>query len=208
MNDFGLTPEEKLLRLIKGDKPKKDVMRQNDNPAHDNINRKNYLYNNIGKAYKHLTLKAIENIIITTLILSLVYLIICYFYPYYSSKEIKLEKFALNNGNLLAEEKSQIVLEEKTLDSYLKTANRDEVFKQGSFNSSNLALAVATDIAKDLVLVGIISGASPQAVIEDKKAGKTYYVAKGQFIGQYLLEDILEGKIILKSNGQSFELTI
>ena len=63
-----------------------------------------------------------------------------------------------------------------------------------------------TDLVKQLNLVGIIAGENPQAVIEDKNTQKTYYLNKGQFLGEIQLEDILEGKIIINHKGQRFEL--
>lgn len=68
--------------------------------------------------------------------------------------------------------------------------------------------ALDVDITKVINLVGIISGANPQAVIEDKKTQKTYYVSQGQWIGEFQLEEILEGKIVLNQNGQRFELSL
>jgi type II secretory pathway component PulC len=67
---------------------------------------------------------------------------------------------------------------------------------------------VGTELMKEINLLGVISGANPQAVIEDKKSGKTYYVTEGQMIGDFQVEEIGYGKIILNYNGQKFELNI
>ena len=72
--------------------------------------------------------------------------------------------------------------------------------------TSQPAIAANVDLLKDITLVGIITGANPQAVIEDKKSLKNYYVTKGQFIGQMQVEDIQEGKIIINYKGQKYEL--
>jgi len=206
MDNTSLSPEEKLLRLIKGDKIKKDALHRNDKAAHENSYEINHLRSNIGKQYKHLTLGAIENIIIATLMISLGYLAASYLYPIFGSKEIKIEVLALDNPSL---EKPQNVQDNKPLEWYLEAVKQRPIFKSASLGAGQqMSLAVTSDINKDFVLVGIITGQSPQAIIEDRKAGKTYYIAKGQFLGQYLLEDILDGKIILKINGQSFELSI
>ncbi len=62
------------------------------------------------------------------------------------------------------------------------------------------------ELISSLALLGIISGDYPQAIIEDKRVQKTYYISKGQSIGELQVADIQEGKIILKRNGERFEL--
>ena len=68
--------------------------------------------------------------------------------------------------------------------------------------------AANADLIKKINLVGIIAGENPQAIIEDKDARKTYSVTKGQAIGEFRVEDIQEGKIILEYRGQRYELSI
>jgi hypothetical protein len=58
----------------------------------------------------------------------------------------------------------------------------------------------------NLGLVGIIPGASPQAIIEEKKNQKTYYLIKGQSINGITVEDISEDKVILEYRGKSMTL--
>ena len=56
--------------------------------------------------------------------------------------------------------------------------------------------------ADNLGLVGIIPGANPQAIIEDKKGQKTYYLIKGQSVNDIILEDINENKVTLDYRGR------
>ena len=62
------------------------------------------------------------------------------------------------------------------------------------------------DISDKLGLVGIIAGDNPQAIIEDKKAQKTYYLNKGQSFNGYTVEEISEGKVMLDHEGQKISL--
>ncbi len=62
------------------------------------------------------------------------------------------------------------------------------------------------DILGSLNLLGVVSGESPQAIIEDTTAQRTYYINRGQSIGDLKIEDIREGKVIIKRNGERFEL--
>jgi type II secretory pathway component PulC len=57
-----------------------------------------------------------------------------------------------------------------------------------------------------LGLVGIIPGANPQAIVEDKKNQKTYYLIKGQSINGIMLEDIDKDKVMLDYKGKKMTL--
>ena len=62
------------------------------------------------------------------------------------------------------------------------------------------------DISDTIGLVGIIAGDNPQAIIEDKKAQKTYYLNKGQSFNGYVVEDISENKVSLDCEGKKISL--
>lgn len=66
----------------------------------------------------------------------------------------------------------------------------------------------ASEIFGNLNLVGIIAGAEPQAIIEDKKSQKTYYLNKGQSFDGITVEDILEDKVNLNSGGRRTTLVL
>lgn len=57
-------------------------------------------------------------------------------------------------------------------------------------------------------LVGIISGANPQAIIEDTQTQRTIYASKGQLIEGILVESVTEGKVVLFSDGERFDITL
>ena len=62
------------------------------------------------------------------------------------------------------------------------------------------------EMAKDLSLVGISWDKEPVAMIEDKKAKKTYFLKKGDEINEFKIEDISENKVILSFKGEKIEL--
>ena len=64
------------------------------------------------------------------------------------------------------------------------------------------------DIKAQLNLLGVVWGDNPQAIIEDKKAQKTYFLSKGQGFNDIEVKDIFENKVILSYQGQQFELTL
>lgn len=55
-------------------------------------------------------------------------------------------------------------------------------------------------------LVGIIPGDSPQAIIEEKKEQKTYYLIKGQSINGITVEDIDKDKVMIEYKGKRINL--
>ena len=67
---------------------------------------------------------------------------------------------------------------------------------------------LAAELLRNYSLIGIVGGEDPQAIIEDKNAKQTYYLKKGQPLGEYKVRDIQEGKVILENDGQTAELSI
>jgi hypothetical protein len=182
-----ISPEEKLLRLIRGQKK----------PAN--------LPQDAPRLKKSLSLKIPrhpQKILLVILGLSCFYLLVSLIYPWVALKKIKLPA---PGSEKIGELKPNLGENAKPLDYYEKEISGRQIFGAAAGQSTAANIANA-DILKDINLVGIISGESPQAVIEDKKAGRTYYVSKGQFIQDMQVIDIQEGKIILTYRGQNYEL--
>lgn len=196
-----ISPEEKLLRLIRGQKkqelPPQKVLLENQEakPA-----VKYSIYSSI---QNYLSLN-INKIIWVVFSLSCIYLIISFTYPWFGFKKIELPQIPPER---IGEEKIPPKMEIKPLESYLGGIGDRQIF--GATTSSKTEKPVSSvdaDLIKDMTLVGIISGENPQAIIEDKKTQKTYYLNQGQFIGEFKVEEIQEGKIILNYQGQQYEL--
>jgi hypothetical protein len=64
------------------------------------------------------------------------------------------------------------------------------------------------EVKGQLSLLGVISGATPQAIIEDKKTLKTYFLNKGESFEDIEVGDILDNKVILIYKGKQFELVL
>jgi hypothetical protein len=89
-----------------------------------------------------------------------------------------------------------------------KAANRD-IFKIGpkSYSSADKGPSEeATEAVKNLKLVGISWSDNPDAMIEDSKAMRTFFVKRGQMIGDVKVEAIFKEKVILNYNGEDIEL--
>lgn len=64
------------------------------------------------------------------------------------------------------------------------------------------------EVKNQLTLLGVIGGATPQAIIEDKRTQKTYFLNKGSIFDDIEVGDILENKVILIYKGKQFELVL
>lgn len=64
------------------------------------------------------------------------------------------------------------------------------------------------DVKGQLSLLGVVSGETPQAIIEDKRTQKTYFLNKGSTFDDIEVGDIFENKVILTYKGKQFELVL
>ncbi len=64
------------------------------------------------------------------------------------------------------------------------------------------------ELTKDLTLLGIITGDSNQAIIEDKGSKKTFFLYQGDSFGEFRVFDIKESMVILNYKGEKIELRI
>ncbi len=69
--------------------------------------------------------------------------------------------------------------------------------------------ASARQLASRLSLMGIISGTPGEAVIEDSQTKRTYFVTTGQVVVEgATLEQILDNRVVLDLDGEKIELTL
>jgi len=205
----GISPEEKLLNLIKNQKKKPEEsmaeainiegitggvsMNRASGQIADYIPRKNFSLARLGKIFR------------VILAVSFLYLLYTFINPL-----INLKKTYIPEPLTMQAITSNIDQEDtlKPLEFYLKGISEKQIFATASAglgSSSTLKSLSDTDLLKEISLVGIIGGDDPQAAIEDKKIQKTYYLKEGQFIRQFQIKDIQDGKVILDYRGERFE---
>lgn len=198
------SPEEKLLRLIKS--PKKEGVREEQKitpPAAETKPSEKPPVPFYFSMKSFLPRIETRKIIGGFFAASCLFLVVSLLWPWLGLKktdmtQIKQERIA----DSIAETKKQT----KPFSFYQDAVKGRAIFGASAQDSEKPASAVNLDINKDINLVGIITGDNPQAVIEDKKTNRTYYISKGQFIGDIRIQDIREGKIIIEYRGQQFEL--
>ncbi len=200
-----ISPEEKLLRLIRG--PRKQYPAADKRPISKFTGFKSRIIESVFYFIRRCVVYLnIRKIIRLGLVASAMYLIFSLIYPGVFLRNIKLPKPSLEKAvDLSAQPKS----ESKTCEFYLNGVGERQIFARfGKQDMDSPAINLNSNLIKDINLVGIISGADPQAIVENKKINKTYYLRKGQFIEGIQIEDIQEGKIILNFKGQKYELYI
>lgn len=201
-----ISPEEKLLRLIRRGKKQtssQDIPQAFPEPT---TSLKPPL-KELKSRYPGFQIQHIKRLLFIVLFISSAYLVISFLWPIFFIKEINIRPILETEPEIIKEESPPEV---KPYSFYQDTTASRQIFgsplAELTKSSQTSSDAVGMDIIKDFNLLGIISGENPQAIIEDKKTQKTYYLSKGQSIGEFQVEDIQEGKIILIYKGQRFEL--
>ncbi len=65
---------------------------------------------------------------------------------------------------------------------------------------------LTVDFVSQYKVVGIILDRHSQAVLKDRQTGKSFFVHKGDSFGGAQVAEIQEGKVVLSTEGQSWEL--
>jgi len=193
-----LLPEEKLLKLIRANKKLKDMAVLVSDVTPQKHNKKLFSIN-----LPHI---ASGKVVKLVFFISLFYLIVSLVHPIFALKKIKLPRIDAKEKTVIKKKMPQAKEAIKSYAFYSLGIKQRKIFSNAAVDLEKPIGTASAELIKDINLVGIVSGENPQAIIEDKKAQKTYYLKKGQFIGQLQLEDILEGKIILSYEGQRYEL--
>ena len=209
----GISPEERLLRLIrKGTKPKDPTEKKDEGISKagrekgiPDAKRPERQKAWLGKRWqKRKTIKVINQ----CLLLLLLALGSYFLFDLITSKP----------GEILVETpgpedvpKAQSVSRLKPYKFYVKQIGKRELFTPLIPEEGGKPEAVVTlkDLAANLTLIGIVeSDEKLQAIIEDKKQRKNYFLYKGAFIGEIEIKDVLEGKVILGYGDEELELSL
>ena len=209
------SPEEKLLRLIRGEK------KQKDKPAAERIEPPKspaeippVKLQGAGQMVGGKTgyFKVINSALVAVLVIIIVFFI-------FDIITSKLKPPSMIQGEHRQQQAARSAAEDINhratsvpFSTYADVGNR-ELFKPLKSEIQDRATSQRTsesaqDKLKDLFLIGIIAGGKPQAVIEDRKIQKTYFLYKGQAVNQLTVEDILEDRVIFDFEGEKLELVL
>jgi hypothetical protein len=99
-------------------------------------------------------------------------------------------------------------VEANTYSHYSDKISSRNIFTAGPEIQAESQPGLFEPAAESVGLVGIIAGNNPQAIIEDKKSQKTYYLIKGQTVNDITVEDISEGGVTLEYRGKKITLLL
>ncbi|MFH1777988.1 MAG: hypothetical protein ABH952_10580 [Candidatus Omnitrophota bacterium] len=217
-----LTPEEKLLKLIEGkgiDKnpqPKKGRLKtQGRSTAFDLISKfskfKNWLKFFIDT---YILKRRVIRWSLVLIVLTLVFMVIIE--ASWQKKTIEEMVVTVLRAGKLArgvQENVETIEQIKDLPEYLNIIGKRNIFivpgnevlkkieEEKKIEPTNLIY-----IVKDFKLVGIIGGSAPQAIIEDTKEQKTYFLTEGQVFGNMItVKKVLKNSVILSKDEEELE---
>ena len=97
--------------------------------------------------------------------------------------------------------------------NYLSVVANRQFFKQVTQpklvdNPEPISASELPGLNERYMLLGILMGENPQAIIQDKMAGSSLFLSPGQRLGDFKITEILPDRVILTQDGQNFELRI
>lgn len=207
-----ITPEEKLLKLIKeGDRPEK----KEENVLAPKEAQPSFI--SLPEVSKELPSKKNHSIhsIRNLSFLSIFFIVIMIFvlgYQYLGGGSVlplPLHKMAGTESFDLPVRKNTAV---ESFDGYAKAFNSRNVFKTigtpPPISSPTEKALGLTELSRNLNVSGIIAGSSPQAVIEDKSNGQVYYVRSGDRVGQIQVKEVRDDGVLLQYGDEERQLTL
>ena len=107
------------------------------------------------------------------------------------------------------EESPVRAIETRSFESYQQTMEGRDVFQapwEKPVQAAPAPGASAVELSKQLKLVGILMDKDPKAIVEDLGAQQTFFVSPGERIGNAIVEEIREDKVILIFGQEKVEL--
>ena len=104
---------------------------------------------------------------------------------------------------------SKVVSALKVASYYLEKIRARDIFKIGSKKKEEeikVPSSKIIDATQNLKLVGISWSGDPDAMIEDTKALRTFFVKRGQMIGEVKVQAIFKDRVVLSYEGEELEL--
>ncbi len=213
-----ISPEEKLLHLIKGQNGSAPAGKDNSLPssASSAAGREE-----AGEAVpegvvlnkKEPKLKDQFIVLNKGLVLLLVVIagimVLGYIFPYQSKVSIP-DRIPVASSTGLMEEK---VGERPRLSYYTAKMGGRKMFKifeppRPKAKKQEKPKVTLQQLLAGYTFVGIIGGDPPQVIVEDKKSGQNHYLTAGQNVGEIKIEDVQRGKVTVSHEEETMDINI
>ncbi len=133
---------------------------------------------------------------------------------YINGISVSLNKIKnINLGSLMPLKDSAVVSKDASLlkpfSFYLGSVKSRDIFRMGQkipSESAEVISSKAAEASQTLKMVGISWSEQPEVMIEDTKVGKTYFVKKGQMVGDFRVEAIYKDKVTLRYGVENIDL--
>lgn len=219
-----LTPEKQLLDLIEGSRTKGARIQANA------IKRRSLSFFSAGawigrstffkdrfkgwlkaKRWRTFDVKAVNDILAFIIFILAAYFISNFFISAIRLKKIpdylKLEAQNDKTESADAYETSGLG---KAASYYLEKVRQRDIFKMGPKatpeDSVKAPSSKIVEATQHLKLVGISWSNDPDAMIEDTKAMRTFFIKRGQMMGEIKVQAIFKDKVVLSYGGEEIEL--
>lgn len=216
-----ISPEEKLLSIIRGKQDKAAGKDTGENGTKDDKTKtaasqskidsylSNFLKNSFLKntVFEPHILKMFDKYMVVVVGLLMLYLFANIFFVSPSRKAALIISRMSIPAVSAPLTKIAAPIETKGYAYYYNRISGKRIFTGSYTSSAQEGMESSGEPSSDDIgLLGIIKGNNPQAIIEDKKSQKTYYLIKGQSANGIIIEDISEDKVMLDYKGKRMTL--
>jgi len=217
-----LTPEKQLLNLIESPKVKDAAIRSDIVKQHSmrlfspGVWKgklsffRDYFKKGLSGGFHQPDLKAVNRFLAVVIVVSIFYLMNTIYFSITGLKKIPGLKSSSQESTKNAHFKEVAALKQ-TAAYYLDKIRQRDIFKIGAKKAVKETTQVPptpiiVEATQYLKLVGISWSNDPDAMVEDTRALRTFFVKRGQMIGQVKIEAIFKDKVVLSYGGEEVEL--
>ncbi len=219
-----VTPEKQLLNLIEGSKLAAGGV-QAEAIKHEGLSffspaawagRISFFTDELKKLFQRkgaapLDVKLINHALTFLIFILAVYFLSTFFVSMISLRKAPRLEFKTSAANATVSPQEAMALK-KVAAYYLEKVTERDIFRMGEKKTSSADAGPQPPSSKiieatqSLKLVGISWSSDPDAMIEDAKAGRTFFVKRGQMVGDIKVQAIFKDKVILAYAGEEIEL--
>lgn len=221
------TPEKQLLKLIEDPKARTAAKAHTVKRRGLSIfspgawaGRTSFLKKGFRKWFKDEGLKLLDVKVLYRTLGLCNFMLVVFFAVNFSNSMVDLKKHSDIGFPMIKENKPAEELKVASLlkaeSYYLSKVGERNIFKMDKIKKDDMmdepviqltpTASPVIEVTQHLKLVGISWSSDPDAMIEDTRALRTFFVKKGQMLGEVRVNDILRDRVVLSYEGDEVEL--